>query len=58
MYQRAQKLKDIVFDSPLFFAAANEQLDAYSIAINALSLVDDTAWILTPVVHDSVFQSF
>lgn len=53
MYQRAQKLKDVVFDSPFFLAAANEQLDAYSIAINALSLVDDTAWILTPVVHDS-----
>lgn len=55
MYQRALKLQDIITNAELFIQYGEEQLDAYSIAINALTLVDENAqWIILPVVPDSV----
>ena len=55
MYQRARKLHELIVRTPsLFLTLANEELEAYLIAINALSLVDEKdAWILVPGVVDS-----
>lgn len=55
MYQRARKLRDVITDSTSFVSLAEDQLEALSVAINALHLVDEkNAWILMPVVPDSV----
>jgi Na+-translocating ferredoxin:NAD+ oxidoreductase RnfA subunit len=55
MYQRARKLQDIVTDAASFVSLAEDQLEALSIAINALYLVDEkAAWILMPLIPDPV----
>ena len=55
MYQRARKLQDIVTNAASFVSLAEDQLEALSVAINALYLVDEkAAWILMPVVPDPV----
>ncbi|KAG2013470.1 hypothetical protein CC2G_010381 [Coprinopsis cinerea AmutBmut pab1-1] len=54
MYQRALKLQEIITNANLFVELGEEQLDAYSIAINALSLVEESSqWIILPIVSDS-----
>lgn len=58
MYQRARKLRDITVDAASFVSLAEDQLEALSVAINALCLVDEkSAWILVPVSLDSVCLS-
>jgi nuclear pore complex protein Nup160 len=55
MYQRSRKLRDIIVDATSFVSLAEDQLEALSIAINALYLVDEkSGWILVPVMPDSV----
>lgn len=57
MYQRALKLQEIITSVTLFLDHGEEQLDSYSIAINALSLVEENGqWITLPIVKDSVSQ--
>ncbi|KAF9468851.1 nucleoporin Nup120/160-domain-containing protein [Collybia nuda] len=57
MYQRARKVQDLIYDPSTFDSLAEEQLDAYSIAINALSLVDPkNAWIVLPVTPESTHE--
>lgn len=57
MYQRARKVQDLIYDPSTFDSLAEEQLDAYSIAINALSLVDPkNAWILLPITLESAHE--
>ncbi|RXW24637.1 hypothetical protein EST38_g1210 [Candolleomyces aberdarensis] len=54
MYQRAIKLQEIITNVQLFISFGEEQLDSYSIAINALILVDENSqWVILPVVGDS-----
>ncbi|KAH6915289.1 nucleoporin Nup120/160-domain-containing protein [Coprinopsis sp. MPI-PUGE-AT-0042] len=54
MYQRALKLQEIITSVTLFLDHGEEQLDSYSIAINALSLVEENGqWITLPIVKDS-----
>ncbi|KAF8974708.1 nucleoporin Nup120/160-domain-containing protein [Flammula alnicola] len=53
MYQRARKLQDVITDATSFISLAEDQLEALSVAINALNLVDEKmAWVLMPVVSD------
>ncbi|KAG5644918.1 hypothetical protein DXG03_007383 [Asterophora parasitica] len=53
MYQRARKLQDLISDPTSFASLADEQLEAYNVAINALSLVDQkNAWVLLPLPGD------
>ncbi|TFK29339.1 hypothetical protein FA15DRAFT_610509 [Coprinopsis marcescibilis] len=53
MYQRALKLQEIITNTSLFLALGEEQLDTYSIAINALALVDENSqWVTVPIVSD------
>lgn len=55
MYQRAIKLRDAIVDAKSFVSLAESQLEALSVAINALYLVDEkVAWIFVPVVPDVV----
>ena len=55
MYQRAIKLRDTIVDAKSFVSLAEDQLEALSVAINALYLVDEkSAWIFVPVVPDAV----
>jgi len=55
MYQRARKLQDTVTNAASFVSFAEDQLEALSVAINALYLVDEkVAWILMPLVPDPV----
>jgi nuclear pore complex protein Nup160 len=55
MYQRSRKLQDIIVDATSFVSLAEDQLEAFSIAINALYLVDEESrWILVPIMLDSV----
>ena len=55
MYQWARKLEDVITDAPSFVSLAESQLEALSVATNALSLVDEkSAWIVMPVVSDAV----
>ncbi|KAF8665766.1 hypothetical protein AX16_000214 [Volvariella volvacea WC 439] len=52
MYQRGRKFAELLFES-FSLALAEEQLESYLIAINALSLLDSSnAWILVPVPLD------
>ncbi|KAF8639895.1 hypothetical protein AX17_001147 [Amanita inopinata Kibby_2008] len=49
MYHRAHKLRDLIVDAQSFAALAEEQLQAYAVAINSLSLVEQhNAWIVLP----------
>ncbi|KAJ7781667.1 nucleoporin Nup120/160-domain-containing protein [Mycena metata] len=52
MYQRARKLQDIIAsDVSLTGTLAGQQKEAYMVAINSLSLVDQrNAWFLLPVL--------
>lgn len=55
MYQRARKLQDVITDVTSFIALAEDQLEALSVAVNALNLVDEkNAWVLMPIVSDAV----
>jgi nuclear pore complex protein Nup160 len=55
MYQRARKLQDVITDVTSFIALAEDQLEALSVAVNALNLVDEkNAWVLMPIVSDTV----
>jgi len=57
MYQRARKLHDLMGEPALFFSLVEDQLEAYMVAINALSLVDQkNAWIILPVSLDNVHE--
>ena len=55
MYQRARKLHDLIVRTPsLLSSLAHEELEAYLIAMNALSLVDEkNAWILVPGILET-----
>ncbi len=58
MYQWARKLEDVIADATSFVSLAESQLEALSIATNALSLVDEKfAWIVMPVIPDAVGKS-
>ncbi|KAF9481999.1 hypothetical protein BDN70DRAFT_875624 [Pholiota conissans] len=51
MYQRARKLQDVITDVTSFIALAEDQLEALSVAVNALNLVDEkNTWVLMPIV--------
>ena len=53
MYQRAKSLQDLISDPSTFIYLAEEQLEAYMVAINALSLLERrNAWIAMPIVHN------
>ena len=55
MYQRARKLEDVITDATSFVSLAESQLEALSVATNALSLVDvKSAWVVMPVMPDAV----
>ncbi|KAG6813445.1 hypothetical protein H0H92_010779 [Tricholoma furcatifolium] len=57
MYQRARRLQDLITDPSLFASLAEEQLDAYNLAINSLSLVDPkNAWVLLPLSADQTLE--
>lgn len=57
MYQRARKLQDLTTDPTSFSALAEEQLEAYTVAINALSLVDQkNSWVVLPVPPESTHE--
>ncbi|KAF7433113.1 hypothetical protein PC9H_005061 [Pleurotus ostreatus] len=50
MYLRARKLYDLMSDPGLFSTFALDQLEAYTVAINALSLIEEeSAWISLPI---------
>ena len=54
MYQRARKLRDLTDDPSLLMSLAEEQLEAYFLAMNSLSLLDPkSAWIIMPVFSDN-----
>jgi hypothetical protein len=49
MYQRARKLHDLINDPSTLVTLAEEQLEAYLVAMNALSLLDrKSAWVSMP----------
>lgn len=53
MYQRARKLHDLIGDPSQTLALAEEQLESYIVAMNALSLLDHAnAWIVMPIASD------
>ncbi|KAG6833626.1 hypothetical protein H0H87_004253 [Tephrocybe sp. NHM501043] len=57
MYQRARRLQDIITDTTSFTSLAEEQLEAYGLAINSLSLVDlKNAWVLLPLPADNAHE--
>jgi nuclear pore complex protein Nup160 len=57
MYQRARKLQDLINDAVSFASLAEQQLEAYNIAINSLSLVDQkNAWVLLPIPADTTHE--
>lgn len=63
MYQRARKLQELIIDAVSFASLAEDQLEAYNVAINSLSLVDqNNAWFLLPIstdtTHEVCFYSF
>lgn len=54
MFQRARKLQELLADPSNMRSVAQEQLEAYLVAINALSMVDrKSAYIVSPVAFDS-----
>ena len=57
MYQRARKLQHLINDPTSFSSLAEAQLEAYTVAINALSLVDEkNAWLVLPVPPEHVHE--
>ena len=58
MYQRARKLEDVITDATSFVTLAESQLEALSVATNALSLVDEkSTWVVMPVMPDAVSKN-
>ena len=58
MYQRARKLEDVITDATSFVSLAETQLEALSVATNALSLVDEKlTWFVMPVMPDAVSKN-
>lgn len=54
MYDRARKIHDQIVDAQSFMALAEEQLMAYTVAINSLSLVDHgNAWFVLSSIAES-----
>ncbi|KAF8631128.1 hypothetical protein AX15_002475 [Amanita polypyramis BW_CC] len=54
MYDRAHKIHDLIADTQSFLALAEEQLLAYTVAINSLSLVDPgNAWFVLSSTTES-----
>ena len=54
MYDRARKIHDLIVDAQSFMALAEEQLMAYTVAINSLSLVDHgNAWFVLSSITES-----
>jgi len=50
MYQRVRKLQDLIDDPTQLLALAEEQLEAYIVAMNSLALLDrPNAWIVMPI---------
>ncbi|KAH7930039.1 hypothetical protein BV22DRAFT_1125203 [Leucogyrophana mollusca] len=58
MYQRARKLQEVTGDSTDIVSSMEEQLEAYLLAINSLSLVDQKvgAFIIAPASSDNAFE--
>ncbi|KAG6919322.1 hypothetical protein DXG01_007455 [Tephrocybe rancida] len=57
MYQRAIRLQDLITDPTSFASLAEMQLEAYSLAINSLSLIDlKNAWVLLPLPADQAHE--
>jgi nuclear pore complex protein Nup160 len=57
MYQRARSLQDLIIDTSTFIYLAEEQLEAYMAAINALCLLDrKSAWIAMPISRNAGSQ--
>ena len=55
MYQKARKLRDVIVDPTSFVTLAEDQLEALSLAVNALYLVEEKSnWVLAPIVPDPV----
>lgn len=54
MYQRARKISNLLGDPANFSSLAELQLEAYVVAMNALSLLDQkTAWIAIPATVET-----
>jgi nuclear pore complex protein Nup160 len=54
MYQRARKLHDLIGDPSQLLALAEEQLEAYVVAMNSLALLDrPNAWIVMHVAVEN-----
>lgn len=54
MYQRARKISNLLGDPSNFSPLAELQLEAYVVAMNALSLLDQkTAWIAIPATAET-----
>ena len=54
MYDRARKIHNLVVDVQSFLALAEEQQQAYAIAANSLTLVDQAnAWFVLPIPNKS-----
>jgi hypothetical protein len=54
MYQRARKLHDLVGDPAQLLVLAEEQLEAYIVAMNSLALLEHpNAWILIPITIEN-----
>ena len=57
MYQRARKLQNRINDPTSFSSLAEAQLEAYTVAINALSLVDEkNAWVMLPIPPENLHE--
>lgn len=54
MYQRGRKLHNLIPGSTDVAALAEEELEAYMVALNSLALIDrDSAWFSMPLVTES-----
>lgn len=57
MYQRARKLQENAAQSTDVIALMEEQLDAYLLAINSLSLLDTKcAWVVTQALPSVIID--
>jgi hypothetical protein len=54
MYQRARKLHDLIGDPTQLLPLAEQQLEAYIVAMNSLALLDrPNAWIVIPITVEN-----
>ena len=54
MYQRATKLSTVTTDLSQFISIVEQQLEAYAVSMNALSLLDQkNAWIVLPISSET-----